>query len=65
MGAELCIRDSLEAMIMDKEHALEPKQLAKRMNLPPNWDFDFLFELILHGQSTADEIDQFIHRDIH
>ena len=55
----------LEAMIMDKEHALEPKQLAKRMNLPPNWDFDFLFELILHGQSTADEIDQFIHRDIH
>lgn len=54
----------LEAMIMENEHPLDPEQLAKRLELPSNWDFDHLFELILHGTSTAEEIDQLIHRDI-
>ena len=54
----------LEAMIMDNEHPIDSEQLAKRLELPPNWDFDHLFELILQGQSTAEDIDQLIHRDI-
>ena len=54
----------LEAMILDREHPLDPEQLAKRLELPSNWDFDYLFELILQGNSTAEEIDQLIHRDI-
>ena len=54
----------LEAMIQDSEHPIDPEQLARRLELPSNWDFDHLFELILQGQSTAEEIDQLIHRDI-
>ena len=54
----------LEAMILDREHPIDPEQLAKRLELPSNWDFDHLFELILKGDSTAEEIDQLIHRDI-
>ena len=54
----------LEAMILDREHPIDPEQLAKRLKLPSNWDFDHLFELILKGDSTAEEIDQLIHRDI-
>ena len=54
----------LEAMILDREHPIDPEQLAKRLELPSNWDFDHLFELILQGNSTAEEIDQLIHRDI-
>ncbi|MEE2839777.1 MAG: hypothetical protein VYC91_04530 [Acidobacteriota bacterium] len=54
----------LEAMVLDREHPIDPEQLAKRLELPSNWDFDHLFELILQGNSTAEEIDQLIHRDI-
>ena len=54
----------LEALIMDKEHPIDPEQLAKRLELPSNWDFDYLFELILQGHTTAEEIDRLIHRDI-
>jgi hypothetical protein len=54
----------LEAMIMGNEHPIDSEQLAKRLELPPNWDFDHLFELILQGHSTAEDIDQLIHRDI-
>ena len=35
----------LEAMIMGNEHPIDSEQLAKRLELPPNWDFDHLFEL--------------------
>ena len=54
----------LEAMIRENEHPIDPEKLATRLELPVNWDFDHLFELILQGQVTAQEIDQLIHRDI-
>ncbi|MCH8819752.1 MAG: hypothetical protein IIB03_05460 [Acidobacteria bacterium] len=54
----------LEAMIMDNKHPIDSKQLARRLELPSDWDFEHLFELILQGHSTAEEIDRLIHRDI-
>jgi hypothetical protein len=54
----------LEAMILDNEHPIDPEKLAKRLELPSDWDFDHLLDLIRQGDSTAEKIDQLIHRDI-
>jgi hypothetical protein len=54
----------LEAMILDNEHPIDPEQLARRLDLPSDWDFDHLFDLLIQGQTTAEDIDQLIHRDI-
>lgn len=51
----------LEAMVLDREHRINRAQLAKRFELPSEWDFDNLFELIAQRQCTAEEIDQLIH----
>ena len=53
----------LEAMIMDREHPLDRAHLTKTLQLPAEWDFDNLFELIAQGQCTAEEIDQLIHEN--
>lgn len=54
----------LEAMVMDSEHPLNRSDLAERLNLRPNWDFEDLFDLILQGRISAEEIDRLIHQGI-
>jgi hypothetical protein len=54
----------LEALVMDSVHPLNAEDLAGRLELPPDWDFDQLFELIAAGQTTAEEIDKLIHQGI-
>ncbi len=51
----------LEAMILDREHPLNRAHLAKSLQLPSEWDFDTLFDLLTQGQCTAEEIDRLIH----
>ena len=51
----------LEALIMDGEHPLNRAHLAKSLQLPSEWDFDTLFDLLTQGQCTAEEIDRLIH----
>lgn len=51
----------LEAMVMDREHPLDRAHLATNLQLPSEWDFDSLFDLIAQGQCTAEEIDRLIH----
>ena len=51
----------LEAMIMDRQHPLQRAHLAKKLELPSGWDFDFLFEQIAQGRCTGEEIDRIIH----
>jgi len=54
----------LEALVMDGVHPLNSEDLAERLSLPLDWDFDLLFDLIADGHVTAREIDQLIHRGI-
>jgi hypothetical protein len=51
----------LEAMILAREHPLNRTHLAKHLQLPAEWDFDNLFDLLTQGQCTAEEIDRLIH----
>lgn len=55
----------LEAMVLDGQHPLEREILAKKLSLPPDWDFEQLFDLLTEGAATADEIDHLIHRSVH
>jgi len=54
----------LEAMVLDATHPLNSEDLAGRLELPSDWDFDHLFDLIVDGQLTAEEIDRLIHMGI-
>ena len=54
----------LEALVLDAVHPLNAADLAKRLEIPENWDFDHLFDLIADGQITAEEIDSLIHLGI-
>jgi hypothetical protein len=54
----------LEAMVMDALHPLNSEDLAERLQLSLDWDFDQLFDLIAAGEITADEIDKLIHLGI-
>ncbi len=54
----------LDLLVLDGEHPLDPDQLAQKLQLPPDWDFEFLFERIADGELTADEIDRAIHQGI-
>ncbi|MDA2928539.1 hypothetical protein MYX84_01110 [Acidobacteria bacterium AH-259-O06] len=54
----------LEAMVMDHQHPINRDQLARKLELPPGWNFEDLFTLILEGRYTAEEIDRFIHQGI-
>jgi hypothetical protein len=54
----------LEALVMDRLHPLNRADLAKRLDLSRNWDFDDLFDLIVKGQLTAQDVDRLIHQGI-
>ncbi len=54
----------LEAMVMDHEHPLNREDLAERLELPKEWDFEDLFELIAARAITAQEVDRLIHQGI-
>lgn len=55
----------LEAMVIDGEHPLERNILASKLGLPPDWDFELLFDLLSQGSATAEEVDQLIHQSVH
>jgi hypothetical protein len=54
----------LEALVMDSHHPMNSDDLAERLELDHDWDFDQLFDLIAAGEITAEEIDNLIHRGI-
>jgi len=54
----------LEALVMDSLHPLNEVDLARRLNLSAQWDFDDLFDLIAAGKITGTEIDKLIHQGI-
>jgi hypothetical protein len=54
----------LEAMVMDAEHPLNRWDLIERLKLNQDWDFDDLFDLIIQGEISAQEIDEMIHKGI-
>jgi len=54
----------LEALVMDHEHPLNREDLAEKLGLPPEWEFEDLFELISARKLTAQEIDRLIHQGI-
>jgi hypothetical protein len=51
----------LELQVLDGEHPLSREDLAGRLELRDDWDFEDLFGLLQAGASTADEIDKLIH----
>jgi hypothetical protein len=54
----------LEALVLDQLHPLNREDLARRLELNEDWEFEDLFELILERQITAQEIDRLIHQGI-
>jgi len=54
----------LEALVLDQVHGLNREDLQKRLDLPEDWDFEDLFELICDRELTAQEIDRLIHQGI-
>ncbi len=54
----------LEALVLDRKHPLNREDLARRLELPENWSFDHLFELILQGRISGTEIDRLMHRGV-
>lgn len=54
----------LEAQVMDHQHPLNREDLAARLGLAEAWDFDDLFEAIVQGSISAQEIDRLIHQGI-
>jgi hypothetical protein len=54
----------LEALVLDQLHPLHREDLARRLELAADWDFEDLFELIAQREITAQEIDQLIHQGI-
>jgi len=54
----------LDAMVLDETHPLNRSGLAAELDLPDDWDFDLLFDLISEGRQTAEDIDQLIHKGL-
>ena len=54
----------LDAMVLDGTHPLNREHLAAELDLPEDWDFDLLFDLISEGRQTAEDIDQLIHKGL-
>ena len=54
----------LEALVLDRLHPLNREDLARRLDLPSEWAFEDLFELLVERQITAQELDQLIHKGI-
>lgn len=54
----------LEAMVRENEHPMNREYVEKKLKLPPDWDFEDLFELIIEGKSSGEELDRLVHRGI-
>jgi hypothetical protein len=54
----------LDLLVLEGRHPLNREQLQRALNLPADWDFETLFERIVDGEATAQEIDRLIHRGI-
>lgn len=54
----------LEALILDHEHPLNREDLAEKLGLTKDWDFEEIFELISTRELTAQEVDRLIHQGI-
>jgi len=54
----------LEAQVLDQEHPIDRDDVAYRLKLQPNWDFDDLFDLLTQEITTANEIDRLIHEGV-
>jgi len=54
----------LEALVMDHEHPLNREDLAEKLGLAPDWEFEDLFELISARNLTSQEIAGLIHQGI-
>ena len=54
----------LEAMVSEHEHPIDRRHLEKKLDLPEDWDFEELFELIADGRCTGALIDRLIHEGI-
>lgn len=54
----------LEALVLDRAHPLNREDLSRRLQLPRDWDFEDLFELIAEGRYTGEQIDRLIHQGI-
>ncbi|MEE8586487.1 MAG: hypothetical protein V3T83_16720 [Acidobacteriota bacterium] len=54
----------LEALVLDRQHPLNRPDLARRLDLSEDWDFEDLFGLIAARQYSAQELDRLIHRGI-
>ena len=52
----------LEAMIQDGQHPLNREDLAARLQLPEDWEFEDLSERVVQGILTASQIDAAIHK---
>lgn len=55
----------LEALVHDNLHPINPEHLARKLDLPADWDFCDLLLLIAEGRYTGDEIDRLTHQSIH
>lgn len=54
----------LDLLVLEGRHPVNSEDLARRLELPSDWDFDDLFQLIVEGKYTADEIDAAIHEGL-
>lgn len=54
----------LEALVMDHGHPLNREDLAQKLGLAKDWDFEDLFDLISARELTAQEVDRLIHQGI-
>lgn len=54
----------LEALVLDGSHPINRENLAAKLNLDSEWDFDDLFEAISEGGYSGTEIDRLIHQGI-
>jgi len=54
----------LEALVMDHQHPLNREDLAEKLGLGDDWNFEDLFELIAARDRTAQDIDRLIHQGI-
>ncbi len=51
----------LDFLVWEGKHPVDREDLARRLSLPEDWDFDDLFEMIAEGHCDAEEIDRAIH----
>ena len=54
----------LEALVEEGRHPLNRPHLASQLGFPEDWEFEDLFDLVMAGQYSADELDRLIHLGI-